>query len=454
METSNSTTAPPTPQTPVPARQPLQSLPAAPLNKRPTPIHISSSPLPVPTSFFSTSIGSLEKSLPPSQPTAITPPQTPYVQKRKASVVATPGSEDSEAERSEGTLPTEGESIADDREAASSKATRSWSATIPKPYASKYKLLGSASNGYEELGRGVWSAVYRAVETSSSASSSELLTPPTSPSNDSTQTPVRGFLAVKAPIRRDAHKVLDNEARLLSYLHQSSLAADHLVVFHGYDAAQHSIILDAYPLSLATHAKNALATARSNLSTRTMFEPVIGAVQWASIAKGLISGLEFLHAQGCVHGDIKPANILLSSTLQPLYCDFSSSHILSPETEVGEISANTPDFSSPELLASFYGRNGERAIATLASDVFALGVTLLVAATGESPYVGARMEIQKLSMAKEGRPMEFARTGEQASRIMKGKTVEKCLKGALEKDPEKRIRADTWKLTSMELLND
>ena len=112
----------------------------------------------------------------------------------------------------------------------------------------------------------------------------------------------------------------------------------------------------------------------------------------------------------------------------------------------------TPDFTSPELLASFYHRNGSRAVATFASDIFALGVTLLVAATGESPYVSARMEIQKLAMAKEGRPMEFARAGDQASRVMKGRMVVKSLTRALEKDPMRRVSALEWKLEVLEAL--
>ena len=455
MEVSTLASIPPSPKTTTSTRQPLQSLPATPLNKRPALIHISTSPLPAPKPYFSMSIDPSENSAPPSRSAIITPPQTPNARKKIPSLPSTLGSESSGTEESEETVSTENKGVESETDNQPPKASHSWSATSPKPYLSNYKLLGSISSGYEEFGRGVWSAVYRAVESSpSSISLSDLPTPPTSPSNLCALTSAQDFLAVKAPIRRDAHKVLDNEARILTYLHQTSQAADFLVTFHGYDAVQHSIVLDAHPLNLASYAKSALLTAHTSLSTGTMFDPIIGAVQWASLAKGLISGLDFLHSQKCVHGDIKPANILLTSTLKPLYCDFSSSHIICPGEQPGEISANTPDFSSPELLTSFYRRGGESAIATPASDVFALGVTLLVAATGESPYVGARMGIQKLSMAKEGRPMEFARTGGQASRLMKGKVVEECLARSLDRDPEKRIGADAWKLYSMALLKE
>ncbi|KAL9104785.1 MAG: hypothetical protein Q9187_008863 [Circinaria calcarea] len=319
-------------------------------------------------------------------------------------------------------------------------------------------LGGASSSGHEEFGRGVWSVVYRAEELPCHPAKPEVLTPPTSPLTKSNLAASRKVLAVKAPVRRDAHKVLANEARILTYLHQRSNAKDYLVQFHGYDSAEHSIILDAYPLTLATHAKSSLASTRASFTAKTMFDPVVGRVQWVEIAKGLINGIAFLHDFGCVHGDIKPANILLqptsSSSFRPLFCDFSSSHILCPSSTspIGEVSAVTPDFTSPELLASFYHRNGSRAVATFASDVFALGVTLMVAATGESPYEGARMEIQKLGMAKEGRPIEFARAGDQASRIMKGKMVVKSLARALEKDPLKRIGAVEWSSEIVEAL--
>ena len=333
-----------------------------------------------------------------------------------------------------------------------------WAATSPKPYASKYRPLGSNTAGREEYGRGVWSVVYRAIETVDSSPSPGILTPPTSPAHNSKAGHPTSILAIKAPTRRDANKVLKEEARILTYIHRAPIAADHVVAFYGYDETTHALVLDAVPLSLDAKTKSAVKDARNNFSTRTMFDPVIGSSQWSELAEGLIGGLAYLHSRGCVHGDIKPANVLLQPTGQgsfrPLYCDFSSSHILDPESpgiEIEEVGAVTTDFTAPELLQSFYRRNGQRAVATFASDVFALAVTLLVAATGESPYAGARMEIQKVGMAKEGKPLEFARAGDQASRIMKGKIVDRVVKGALERDPSKRIRAEDWRLQLVEI---
>lgn len=322
--------------------------------------------------------------------------------------------------------------------------------TAPKPYTARYQL-------HEELGRGAWSIVYRAVENVQPLNSLTNLppTPPTSPTTGATASSKK-VLAVKNPSSRQAHKILEKEAKILSYIHSHANASAHLVPFHGFDSAQHSIILDAVPLSLEGYAKAAI---RRPLSTKTMFDPVVGAEEWASLAEGLIGGLAFLHSIGCVHGDIKPANVLLrpgsSGELTPLYCDFSSSHIMSTageEKEVEEVSAVTTEYLSPELLEALSPRNTDRPVATYASDVFALGVTLLFAAIGDSPYADARMASQKLGMAKEGLPFEFARRGEQATRVMKGRAVEKALKGALAKEAEKRVVVAEWSGETREVL--
>lgn len=212
--------------------------------------------------------------------------------------------------------------------------------------------------------------------------------------------------------------------------------------------------MDAVPLNLDTYARSCLSTARLQFSTRTMFDPVCGVSVWQSLATQLINGLAFLHNESCIHGDIKPANILLrpngadsAEAYTALYCDFSSSRIFDSEDrrnshQAEQLTALTPDFVSPEL---FHSLGSTAAVATLASDVYALGVTLIVAAIGSSPYASATMDIQKLSMAREGRVLDFAGQSEQGTRVMKGKMVERCLRGALTKDAGRRSTVGEWK---------
>ncbi|KAI4212177.1 MAG: hypothetical protein LQ351_005046 [Letrouitia transgressa] len=335
---------------------------------------------------------------------------------------------------------------------APSKKSLRWDETLPQPVRKQYWILGSSSSGHEEFGRGVWSIVFRAIETHD-LHSSQPLTPPRSPVSGSSRPSTSGLLAIKKPARRDAYNILRHEARILTYLHSFDQAAAYLVPFHGYDASRSSLVFDAVPLNLDTHAATAAKSARANFSTKTMYDPVTGIQSWQSLAQQLITGLAFLHDNGCIHGDIKPANILLrpgepgsSQSFAPLYCDFSSAAIefdhSSQNTSQHQITALTPDFTSPELFSSLLGTSNT--VATPASDVYALGVTLLVAAIGESPYAGVRLEMQKLSMAREGKVLEFARQGSQGTRVMRGRGVERCLKGALEKGVEERWGTKKW----------
>lgn len=399
----------------------------------------------------------------------------------------------------------------------------------PRAYVGRYQLVGSSASGYQVYGHGAWSTVYRAVEitdqrpssittttnttTTTTKNTTPPLTPPTSPSSSPLLRSLKSLLAIKTPSSRSAHLILKKEACILTYLSSLPNATHHLVAFHGYDLSQSSLVLEAVPLSLEIHAVAAAKAARLNLSTKNMFDPVIGPAEWAHLATKLIDGLAFLHSVRCVHGDIKPANILLrpSSTFPfhtPLYCDFSSSHIghrLSRTTttsskavantndgnhdaddefsssddddddngeghnnnnnnndkknsknkkkkkkdegageeEIEPVSAVTPDYASPELLSAFHSG---KATATQPSDVFALATTLVVAAIGQSPYHSAgRMEVLKLAMAKEGRPLDFAQGGENASRVMRGKLVDKVVKLGLVRDLGGRSNVWEWK---------
>ena len=321
----------------------------------------------------------------------------------------------------------------------------------PQTYSGMYRVN-------EELGHGAWSNVFRAFEQSGHLSPSTLL--PTSPPvslEAKFQAHKAGVLAVKVPSERMAYKILKKEACILTYLHSHSIASSYIVPFYGFEPSTHTIVMDAIPTTLESLVRSA---AKHKFSTKTMFDPVIGAEYWASLAKQLIDGLAFLQSVDCIHGDIKPANILVRSdeatgTLTPLYCDFSSARVNSSETpasETEEISAVTKDYLPPELLKSLLGRNGDRAIATFASDVFALAVTLLAVAIGASPYAAVQMEIQKLSMAKEGIPIEFARQGANGSRVMRGRAVAKILGPAVQKASEKRITVGPWKEMVQEVL--
>lgn len=98
------------------------------------------------------------------------------------------------------------------------------------------------------------------------------------------------------------------------------------------------------------------------------------------LADQLGRALAEAHRAGVIHRDIKPANVLFDGHGVPHLADFgvaSSRGDTAGLTVVGTV-VGTPGFMAPEQA------RGEEA--GQASDVFALGATLLFAATGEGPY--------------------------------------------------------------------
>ncbi|KAE8350441.1 kinase-like domain-containing protein [Aspergillus coremiiformis] len=324
--------------------------------------------------------------------------------------------------------------------------------TSPLQYSDELEFQYDPRGRPVEFGHGVWSVVYKA--SSRLSSKSPLMTPPSSPSGGGR------VVAVKYPIRRDAHAVLDAEALMLTRLSRVPGSERHIIPFHGYISGSHSIVMSAVPLSLSTYIEEQADLAQKHKSTRTMFDPVEGMVQWQGLAKKLVAGLRWLHTEGqIVHGDIKPHNILLKSRptkngvespFEPLFVDFSSAHdiigaSLSAEKETGaSLMALTPPFAAPELL-SVTSLTTPGTSPAPASDVFSLAVTLLAAATGDLLLYPGTSNMQRLAMAREGhRVIDFVRSGPNGSRVPRNGLVEQTIRPAVLKDPAQRIQPNEW----------
>ncbi|MBA2677349.1 MAG: protein kinase [Ktedonobacteraceae bacterium] len=97
----------------------------------------------------------------------------------------------------------------------------------------------------------------------------------------------------------------------------------------------------------------------------------------------LADALDYAHDQGCIHCDVKPANILLDSEGCPMLSDFGIARLTRGENNSVELKSRdalvgTPDFISPEqaLGRPLDGR----------SDIYSLGVTLFFLLTKRLPF--------------------------------------------------------------------
>jgi Protein kinase domain len=144
----------------------------------------------------------------------------------------------------------------------------------------------------------------------------------------------------------------------------------------------------------------------------------VPATKW--LAAGCAEALESIHTAGLVHRDLKPSNVLVSLD-GPRVIDFGVARAVERiQLTVTHGAVGTPAYMAPEQAR-------DTRQASVASDVFSLGATLLYAATGHPPYQGETVMDVLVRLATEdpdltGLPAEL--TG--------------IVAGCLERSPRKR----------------
>jgi eukaryotic-like serine/threonine-protein kinase len=103
------------------------------------------------------------------------------------------------------------------------------------------------------------------------------------------------------------------------------------------------------------------------------------------------AGLAYAHSHQVLHGDIKPANILLSDDGHPLLLDFHLAQSLADD-HGPDVFGGTLPFMSAEHLLAFQNRQR----LTPACDIFSLGAVFYKLLSGQSPYPVYTGEVDSL----------------------------------------------------------
>ncbi|MFI7411230.1 protein kinase [Streptomyces sp. NPDC049627] len=164
-----------------------------------------------------------------------------------------------------------------------------------------------------------------------------------------------------------------------------------------------------------------LEKAEGSLSALLAAEPrpAAGPALLAQICEGLAQ----LHRAGWVHGDLKPANVLLMRDGSARLADFNMAAELEG-THAYTPAFSTPDYTPPELLWSEIGERGRRIRPS--ADVWAFGVLAHLLLTDSFPLPGATPTARRDAAAAYARGTDELRLSPELPDTWRG-IVRDCL---------------------------
>jgi serine/threonine-protein kinase len=149
------------------------------------------------------------------------------------------------------------------------------------------------------------------------------------------------------------------------------------------------------------------------------------------LARQLLAGLAHVHAQGIVHRDVKPENLLVSN--EPGFddhlriVDFGLAQLHDGPVPSAEFAAGTPSYMAPEQCS-------RDAIADERTDLYAVGVLLFEMLTGAKPFTSSTIG-DIIRMHIEG---PIPRIRELAPKVGLSEALEAAVARAMAKAPGDR----------------
>ncbi len=116
-------------------------------------------------------------------------------------------------------------------------------------------------------------------------------------------------------------------------------------------------------------------------------EGALGVDRAVGLALQICDGLSAAHAEGVIHRDLKPGNVLLEGGSVAIVIDFGMAKIVTGEgADATVLTQRNMVFGTPEYMAPEQARGDEL---DARCDVYALGVVLYEMLAGEAPFAGA-----------------------------------------------------------------
>lgn len=154
--------------------------------------------------------------------------------------------------------------------------------------------------------------------------------------------------------------------------------------------------------------------------------------------RDLVLGIEYLHAQGVVHRDIKPDNLLLTEDDVLKIVDFGVSEMFAKSSEMKTAkSAGSPAFLPPELCVAKHGD-----VSGKAADIWSMGVTLYCLRFGRIPFEKTGV-LELYESIKNDDPAFDSQCSDDFKDL---------LRKMLEKDPSKRIQMPELRVRTLLML--